>query len=178
MLQKRGLDWCFSDKFFTAWGGFRVMEELLRKIKFKEVLKGAQLPQPESNRGYDPIEVLESFLLTVWIGGSRFSHTAIVRFDEALKKIFGWEKVPCVSTFTRFFQRFDRRRVDTVFGNIGRWFWNEVNPITITLDLDSTVMTRFGDQEGSLRGYNPKKPGRPSHHPLMAFVADVRMVLY
>ena len=32
------------------------------------------------------------------------------------------------------------------------------------LDLDSTVFERYGRQEGSLRGYNPRKHGRPSHH--------------
>ncbi len=37
-------------------------------------------------------------------------------------------------------------------------------------------MTRYGQQEGAARGYNPRKPGRASHHPLLAFVADVRMV--
>ena len=26
------------------------------------------------------------------------------------------------------------------------------------------------------KGYNPKKKGRPSHHPLMAFVADVNLI--
>ncbi len=46
----------------------------------------------------------------------------------------------------------------------------------ITLDLDSTVMTRYGQQEGAARGYNPSKRGRASHHPLMAFVSDLRMV--
>src|ERR671910_757985 len=38
-----------------------------------------------------------------------------------------------------------------------------------TLDLDSTVFCRYGEQQGSLRGYNPQKPGRPSHHPLAGF---------
>jgi len=28
-----------------------------------------------------------------------------------------------------------------------------------------------------MRGYNPKKPGRNSHHPLFAFVNDIRMVV-
>jgi hypothetical protein len=37
-------------------------------------------------------------------------------------------------------------------------------------------MTRYGVQEGVARGYNPIQPGRNSHHPLMAFVADTRMV--
>lgn len=46
----------------------------------------------------------------------------------------------------------------------------------ITLDLDSTVITRYGDQEGSVVGYNPKKRGRKSHHPLMAFIDQTKMV--
>jgi hypothetical protein len=37
-------------------------------------------------------------------------------------------------------------------------------------------MTRYGEQEGSKVGYNPSKPGRASHHPLMAFIAETRMV--
>jgi hypothetical protein len=32
------------------------------------------------------------------------------------------------------------------------------------LDLDSTVFERYGRQQGSLKGYNPRKHGRPSHH--------------
>jgi len=46
----------------------------------------------------------------------------------------------------------------------------------ITLDMDSTVITRHGEQEGATRGYNPGRRGRPSHHPLLAFVAEARMV--
>ena len=37
-------------------------------------------------------------------------------------------------------------------------------------------MTRYGQQEGATRGYNPSKRGRASHHPLMAFISDVRMI--
>jgi hypothetical protein len=37
-------------------------------------------------------------------------------------------------------------------------------------------MTRYGDQEGAKKGYNPQKPGRNSHHPLMAFIDDCNMV--
>ncbi len=37
-------------------------------------------------------------------------------------------------------------------------------------------MTRYGGQEGAKKGYNPAKRGRPSHHPLIAFIADVKLV--
>ncbi|MDQ3696788.1 MAG: transposase, partial [Gemmatimonadota bacterium] len=39
------------------------------------------------------------------------------------------------------------------------------------LILDSTVVLRYGTQQaGAERGYNPRKRGRPSHHPLLAFL--------
>ncbi|WP_297394309.1 hypothetical protein [Acidiferrobacter sp.] len=31
------------------------------------------------------------------------------------------------------------------------------------LDLDTTVKCLYGKQEGAVVGYNPHKPGRPSH---------------
>jgi hypothetical protein len=35
----------------------------------------------------------------------------VVRFDEALREIFGWERVASVSTYTRWFRRFKQREV-------------------------------------------------------------------
>jgi len=55
------------------------------------------------------------------------------------------------------------------------WLFGKLQLDGLTLDLDSTVMTRYGTQQGSARGYHPAKPGRNPRHPLMAFVADTRM---
>lgn len=46
------------------------------------------------------------------------------------------------------------------------------------MDLDSTVFERYGQQEGALKGYNPKKHGRPSHHPLLAILAETHFILH
>ncbi|MBK9719753.1 MAG: transposase [Saprospiraceae bacterium] len=54
--------------------------------------------------------------------------------------------------------------------------FNKLQFDNFTLDVDSTIHTRYGSQEGAKKGYNPKKPGRLSHHPLMAFIADCKMV--
>ncbi len=37
-------------------------------------------------------------------------------------------------------------------------------------------MTRYGQQDGAKKGYNPAKRGRASHHPLIAFIVDVKLV--
>jgi len=47
-----------------------------------------------------------------------------------------------------------------------------------SLDLDSTVFERYGRQEGALKGPNPHKHGRPSHHPLLAVLAEAHFILH
>jgi len=172
-----GLAWRFTDKRFTAWGGLRLLEEALRRMGWPEALAKAGLPQPGSNRGLCPKMVVQGFLVTVWVGGLRFAQTALVRYDEALRGIFGLSQVGSVSTFSRFFRRFKQRDVEEVFKYLSDWCWQRLAKHSWTIDLDSSVMTRYGRQEGSHQGYNPKHRGKRSHHPLIAFAAECRMVV-
>jgi len=172
-----GLPWRFTDKRFTAWGGLRVLEEMLRRVGWSQALGSAPLPKPGSNRGYKPVHMVQAFIVTIWTGGVRFAQTALVRYDEALCSIFGLSEVACVSSFTRFFRRFNRGQVERVFSHLSDWCWQRVAAASWTVDLDSSVLTRYGDQEGSSRGYNPKHRGKKSHHPLIAFAAECRMVV-
>ena len=45
------------------------------------------------------------------------------------------------------------------------------------LDMDATVKPLYGHQEDAKVGYNPQKPGRPSHVYHSYFMANLRMVL-
>lgn len=173
----KGLAWSFTNKRYTPWGGLRIFEEMLRRLGWEEALRRAPLPQPGSNRGIDPVLMVKGFLVTIWTGGGRFTHTALVRFDSALRAIFGLEQVGSVSTFSRFFRRFGRKQVEEVFGQLSGWLWQGIGPGSWTVDLDSSVLTRYGRQEGSQRGYNPWHRGQRSHHPLMAFASECRMVI-
>lgn len=46
----------------------------------------------------------------------------------------------------------------------------------LTIDVDTSVMTVFGEQEGAERGYNPKHHGRRSYHPRLARIAETHTV--
>jgi len=177
MTGSQGVAWAFTDKQFTAWGGLRIFEEMLRRLGWQEVLAKAPLPAVGSNRGIDPVLMVQGFLVTVWTGGARFAHTALVRFDAALRGIFGLSHVASVSTFSRFFRRFGRKENETLFEYLSGWLWQQVQGATWTVDLDSSVLTRYGSQEGAEVGYNPWHRGERSHHPLMAFAAESRMVV-
>ena len=45
------------------------------------------------------------------------------------------------------------------------------------LDVYTTIKPLYGHQEGAELGYNPKKPGRPSHVYHSYMLANVRLVL-
>ena len=166
----------FTDKKVTAWGGMKLMKDMLDSIGIKKIMSELELPQKGSNRGYEAIQIIECFWTSIWIGAGRFSHSAYLRYDKVLQKIFEWKQAPSQSTYSRFFQKFSWKRNTEVFVPLQKWFIGNLNIKNITVDFDSSVMTRYGGQEGSKVGYNPKKPGRASHHPLIAFIAETRMV--
>ncbi|HYA13971.1 MAG TPA: IS1380 family transposase, partial [Syntrophales bacterium] len=119
---------------------------------------------------------MKSFWVSVWCGANRFLHTEVTRQDAVIRRIFGWRRVCGQDTYKRFFHKFTQGLNQRVFTLMYQWFFQGIRFDNYTLDLDSSVLTRYGDQEGAERGYNPTKRGRKLHHPLMAFIADCRMV--
>ncbi|KOH45577.1 IS1380 family transposase [Sunxiuqinia dokdonensis] len=166
----------YSDKKVTPFGGMSLMKRFVDSIGIRDFLSTLDLPEKGSNRGYDAQHVVESFWLSIWTGASRYIHADWLRYDKTLQDIFGWDKMPSQSTYSRFFGKFSQSRNTAVFPSLQKWFLSQLQVNDITLDIDSTVITRSGSQEGSAKGYNPLKRGRNSHHPLMAFISQTRMV--
>ena len=173
----RNFELQFSDKLITPWSGIALVKRMLDHIGFDRALSDAGLPQPGTNRCYRPEQLIMQMMLSVWCGGNRFEHAEVTRFDRVLGSIFGIDRMANFKAITRLFGRCTQTLNDRVFGSLYRWLFEQLHIGRVTLDLDSTVITRFGEQQaGAARGYNPAKPGRRSHHPLMAFVSDVRMI--
>ena len=166
----------FTDKEITPWGGMVLMKKLLDKTGIVPLIESLAFPRQGSNRGYNPVQLIVSFWVSVWCGANRFEHTEVTRFDEVIRQIFGWKRMAGHKAFQRYFRKFRQATNQAVFTELYQWFFSQIRFDNYTLDLDSTVMTRYGEQEGAARGYNPKKHGRQSHHPLMAFISECRMV--
>ncbi len=166
----------YTDKSVTPWGGMIQMKRLIDECGLNEILDELKLPESKSNNCIAAQTIVESFMVSVWIGCFKFSHTAVVKLDESLKKIFNWTRVPSGTTFGRFFQKFNMEENQRVFVGLGQWFFSKLQFDNFTLDVDSSVITRYGSQQGSEVGFNQKKRGRPSHHPLFAFVSGIKMV--
>jgi len=167
----------YSDDKVSAWGGFSVMKNFNDRLELKQVINSLPIPQSTSNNCYESAEIIESFLLSVWLGCYKFSHTHVLRLDDTLKQIFEWKQIPSDTTYKRFFQKFNHGINNEVFPQLQQWFFDQLVFDNYALDLDSTAITRYGNQQGNVKGYNPTKRGRPSHHPLFAFLGNERMVV-
>jgi hypothetical protein len=165
----------FVDKEITSRGGVSILKKMIDMSGFSTYLDTLPLPEQGSNRGYSPKQLFLLFMSSVWCGAERFAHMDITRLDTSLQRLYGWKRMPEHKAFERYFRKFDISVSHEVFGGLYRWFFNSLKFDNFTLDMDSSVMTRYGGQQGSAKGYNKHKPGRKSQHPIMAFVSEIEM---
>ncbi len=166
----------YSNKKVTPFGGMKLLKDFIDKTKIVEDLYKVDIPQPKSNAGINPVDIIQGFWLAIFTGASRYIHADWLRYDSVLQEIFQIKRLASQSTYSRFFHKFSWERNSNVFPKLQQMFLKRVNVDNITIDLDSTVITRYGEQEGAKKGYNPKKRGRNSHHPLIAFIDQTKMV--
>lgn len=166
----------FTDKEITPWSGILLLVKMLEKMQFDGCLSSLQMPEPGSNRGYEPKQLVKQFITSIWCGANKYEHAEVTRHDEVIRRFWGFNRMAGHKAFQRFFNKFDQATNQRVFTGLYQWFFQHLHFDNFTLDVDSSIHVRYGNQEGAKKGYNPKKPGRASHHPLMAFVSECKMV--
>jgi hypothetical protein len=171
----------FTGRNLTKFGGIQLVKKFLRGLKVKEELESAVGIEKRDGK-FSVGGMLICLIYALILDMKRQSDTLMLRMDKVFQKIAGLDDYPGQSTISRFLKRF---RVDTAKGiaevnhsllmKARRDFegWHK-----ITLDLDSHVRTAYGHQQRSSVGYNPKKPGRPSFHPLFCFIGETRDFLH
>lgn len=168
----------YTNRKVSPWGGIKFFQQTYERSGVRADLLAAPLPEGGSNRAYEAIDLIEGFMVATVLGSRRIAHTGMLRTDEVIREIFGWKRgMASQSTFSRFFRKFDLPYNDVLFTSLMRKFWSRIGLQKMTIDVDSTVISRYGRQEGAEVGYNPAKPGRPSHHPLMAFCEELKMAV-
>jgi Transposase DDE domain group 1 len=164
----------------TPYGGLAVFVEFLRKIGYAGVVRQALPFELRSPNAIDPAETLTAFLAAVLSGARRFAQAHLLRADRVVQELLGIRRFPSDDTMRNFFKRFNQGHCYRFYSQLWRWLLSRVPARAegYSLDLDSTVFERYGKQEGARKGHNPRKHGRPSHHPLLAVLAEAHCVLH
>src|ERR1700752_4114902 len=122
-------------------------------------------------------DVLGTLLLAVLAGHWRYAHINAIRGDGVNPELLGMSKVCSEDSVRRALlgiqeeegEKWLRESLKSTYGPLLEEPW--------ALDMDSTVKPLYGHQEDAKLGYNPSKPGRPSHVYHTNFIANLRIVL-
>ena len=169
-----------TQRAVTPFGGVAVFISFLEKISFVKAIQQYMPIVWRSPNHIDPSFTFTAFLVSVLLGAKRFAHASMLRGDRALHALLGLDRFPTDDTIRNLFRAFGMGQVQRLFEPLTEWQMQRLPQRAdgYTLDLDSTVFERYGQQEGSLKGHNPRKHGRPSHHPLLAVLSEAHFLLH
>jgi hypothetical protein len=122
-------------------------------------------------------DVLGTAMLSMLAGHRRYAHIAALRCDAVLPELLGMKKIVSEDAIRRAFKAIDEAE-GAVW--LRRHLQYCVEPLLAEpwiLDVDTTIKPLYGHQEGAVLGYNPKKPGRPSHCYHTYSMASTRLIL-
>jgi hypothetical protein len=141
-------------------------------------------------------DVLGSWMLSILDGHRRYAHLASLRGDGLAPQVLGMRKIVGDDSLRRALAQIapaanarhsdaERAVQQAQVACATQWLedqlWHSVSGALERpwiLDIDTTVKPLYGRQAGAEVGYNPHKPGRPSHVVHTYFVGNLRLVLH
>ena len=140
-------------------------------------------------------DVLGTWLLSILDGQRRYAHISGLRGDAVAPQILGMTRIISDESLRRALKALapragkncteeERVKRQAQLDRSTAWMdaalsesTHEALSTDWILDCDATVKLLYGHQDGAEIGYNPTKPGRPSHTLHTYWVANVRLVL-
>jgi hypothetical protein len=170
----------FTDQRLSPHAGSATFWSWLRPLGWRQLLAAA-LPQPLplSNNKLLPVEKALAFMHGLLCDARKLTHVAYLRRDPVVPELIGARRVASQSVLSRFFQGFASAGHNLrCFRPLWHWCLHRLpsRKEGYTLDLDSTrLLHEDGQQEGVAVGYT-KRGLKPCLHPLLAMIAEVRLV--
>jgi hypothetical protein len=162
----------FSGKRLTHFGGLYLIQRFFQKINLRSLLSQYTHFLQRNNR-YAVAEEMLALIYPISLGLGRIETSHLLKQNGVFQYLTGLPVYPNPTTLRRFLLRMAPLALPKLRKLHDRLLLSMIlrpkPPIRVIFDLDSTVLILYGKQEMARIGYNPKKWGRPSYHPLLCF---------
>ena len=159
----------------THFGGIYFFHEFLRLLHFRNFL-AQQIRYPRRNREYSVSQMLLALVYPILLGLDRIETASLLRSNGTFQYLTGLPSFPDPQTLRRFLLNAPaplREQLHRANDRLlQRFIHLPEHRSRLTFDLDSTVVTSFGHQEGAEVGYNPRHRGKRSYDPLLCLEAN------
>ena len=131
----------------------------------------------KSNNAPKKTDVLGSFLLSILSGHKRYAHIATLTGDGVNSKLLGMKKVVSDDSARKALLKIEEEEGVEWLQEHLQQCYEPLLRIPWIMDVDVTIKTIYGHQEGAVVGYNPHKRGRPCHTYHTYMMANLKLVL-
>ena len=164
----------FNNSSVTAFGSFGILEAFKQTIGFRSMLKRVHLKR-HHNCKYTGPEILDTMIDAISLGLLRFSHMNTLQTDPGYQTIKEVTQVADESTLRNFLSLICEQKALEQMPLVNQELLSlkarSDKPREVWLDIDDSVITVFGKQEGAKKGYNPRYHGRSSYKVKVAFIS-------
>ena len=130
-----------TDERLTSRSGEIVFGEYLKAIGVDK-LCNTYLPQPGSNRGYDPFNFIQPLLLMLHSGGRSLDDIRMIQSDTAMKEVLHIKNVPTADGTGKWLKRhglLGMYGIENINQNLLKRYLNRIEE-ALVLDIDASVI--------------------------------------
>lgn len=176
------VEWSEENNRVTQMAGLAYFVEFLNTTNlFEHFVKTCPLSY-QSNNAPDKRDILGTIVLSVLSGHSRYAHMNALRGSGLDAELLKLGRIPSEDSVRSALSKLvdseeAQSQTRSWLSGCFEQFYPGVLEEPWVLDVDVTVKPLYGHQGGAVRGYNPSKPGRPSHAYHSFWVAHLRLCL-
>ncbi|PYU37028.1 MAG: hypothetical protein DMG53_29010, partial [Acidobacteria bacterium] len=171
----RNVKIAFSHAGLTHYGGILFFNEFSRMLQLRRFLT-RHLRYPRRNHDYQLSQMILSLVYPIILGLDRLETASLLRSNGTFQYLTGLPTYPTPQSLRRFLLQAApdfREQLHRVNDYMLQHFIHRPDHRSrLILDLDSTIITVFGHQEGAAVGYNPRYRGKRSYDPLLCLEAN------
>lgn len=175
----------FSDLNLTNYAGLvPVAEFLFKKLDFFKALKIHLFLPLRNNFTFHNYQIFSTIIFGYLCSYRRIVHFEELSKDRVIQKILGLRKYVDENTIGRRLKQFtfkNSHQLTEVTHFLQRKVHRSAQIFPSQrqiVDIDSSVKGVYGSQEGAAIGYNDKKKGQKSYHPILAFLKSTKECLH
>lgn len=169
----------FADQKLTSFSGLVLIQALFHRLHLRVRLERCFRHLP-GEWAYSRAEIVMLLVLHVLLGYRPLRDVRYYEDDPMVCRLLGLRKLPGVSTLSRALSSLGLKAVDALQGLVRDLVLQRLASLRlrrVTLDFDGTVLGTSRWAEGTAIGYNPRRKGQRSYHPLLCMVAQTGQVL-
>ena len=165
----------FNHRGMTHYGGVLFFHEYTRVLQLRDFLS-RHLAYCRLRYDYSLSQMLLALVYPILLGLDRLETASFLRTNGTFQYLTGLPSYPDPQSLRRFLLqaplefRVQLHRLNDRL--LQRFIHQPERRSRLILDLDSTVLTVFGHQEGTAVGYNPRYRGKRSYDPLLCLEAN------